>query len=80
MIERKFVSQNMKEFLVKDYLFKELSRVGLSDVTLHRTPLGEKIVIVASSRLLRINLYQITPTMIIDNINNLGVAITKKDY
>ena len=48
MIERKFVSQNMKEFLVKDYLFKELSRVGLSDVTLHRTPLGEKIVIVAS--------------------------------
>jgi small subunit ribosomal protein S3 len=48
MIERKFISQNMKEFLVKDYLFKELSRVGLSDVTLHRTPLGEKIVIVAS--------------------------------
>jgi ribosomal protein S3 len=36
MIERKFVSQNMKEFLVKDYLFKELSRVGLSDVTLHK--------------------------------------------
>lgn len=48
MIERKFVSQNMKEFLVKDYLFKELSRVGLSNVTLHRTPLGEKIVISAS--------------------------------
>jgi len=38
----------MKEFLVKDYLFKELSRVGLSNVTLHRTPLGEKIVISAS--------------------------------
>jgi small subunit ribosomal protein S3 len=48
MIERKFVSQNMKEFLVKDYLFKELSRVGLSDVTLQRTPLGEKVVISAS--------------------------------
>lgn len=48
MIERKFVSQNMKEFLVKDYLFRELSRVGLSNVTLHRTPLGEKIVISAS--------------------------------
>jgi small subunit ribosomal protein S3 len=48
MIERKFISQNMKEFLVKDYLFKELSRVGLSNVTLHRTPLGEKIVISAS--------------------------------
>jgi small subunit ribosomal protein S3 len=48
MIERKFVSQNMKEFLVKDYLFKELSRVGLSGVTLQRTPLGEKVIISAS--------------------------------
>ncbi|MGV8162952.1 MAG: 30S ribosomal protein S3 [Candidatus Nanoarchaeia archaeon] len=48
MIERKFISQNMKEFLVKDYLFRELSRVGLSNVTLHRTPLGEKIIITAS--------------------------------
>ena len=48
MIERKFVSQNIKEFLVKDYLFKELSRVGLSDVTLQRTPLGEKVIVTAS--------------------------------
>ncbi len=48
MIERKFVSQNMKEFLVKDFLFKELSRVGLSDVALQRTPLGEKVIISAS--------------------------------
>jgi len=48
MIERKFVSQKMKEFLVKDYLFKELSRVGLSNVTLQRTPLGEKVIISAS--------------------------------
>lgn len=48
MIERKFVSQNMKEFLVKDYLFKELTRVGLSGVALQRTPLGEKVIISAS--------------------------------
>jgi len=48
MIERKFVSQNIKEFLVKEFLFKELSRVGLSDVRLQRTPLGEKIIVVAS--------------------------------
>ena len=48
MIERKFVSQNIKEFLVKEFLFKELSRVGLSDVKLQRTPLGEKIIVVAS--------------------------------
>lgn len=48
MIERKFVSQNMKEFLVKDFLFKELSRVGLSGVAVQRTPLGEKVIISAS--------------------------------
>lgn len=48
MIERKFISQNMKEFLVKDFLFKELSRVGLSGVALQRTPLGEKVIISAS--------------------------------
>lgn len=48
MIERKFVSQNIKEFQIKEYLFGELSRVGLSDVKLQRTPLGEKIVVTAS--------------------------------
>jgi len=48
MIERKFVSQNIKEFQIKDYLFGELNRVGLSDVKLQRTPLGEKIVVSAS--------------------------------
>ena len=48
MIERKFVKQNMKEFEVKEYVAKQLSRVGLSDVKLQRTPLGEKIIISAS--------------------------------
>ncbi|MBR9703762.1 30S ribosomal protein S3, partial [Candidatus Woesearchaeota archaeon] len=48
MIERKFVSQNIKEFQIKEYIAKSLNRVGLSDVKLKRTPLGEKIVISAS--------------------------------
>lgn len=48
MIERKFVSQNIKEFKIKEYLFRELSRVGLSDVKLQRTPLGDKIIVSAS--------------------------------
>ena len=48
MIERKFVSQNIKEFKIKEYLFRELSRVGLSDVKLQRTPLGDKIIVTAS--------------------------------
>lgn len=48
MIERKFVNQNIKEFEIKEYIRKNLSRVGLSDVKLQRTPLGEKIVISTS--------------------------------
>jgi len=48
MIERKFVSQNIRELQVKEYLFKELNRVGLSDVKMQRTPLGEKIIVTAS--------------------------------
>lgn len=48
LIERKFVAQNIKEYEIKQYLFQELNRVGLSDVKLQRTPLGEKIVVTAS--------------------------------
>lgn len=48
MIERKFVAQNMKEYEIRDYMFRELNRVGLSDVKLQRTPLGEKIIMTAS--------------------------------
>lgn len=48
MIERKFVNQNIKEFEIKEHIKNTLSRVGLSDVKLQRTPLGEKIVISTS--------------------------------
>ncbi len=48
MIERKFVNQNIKEFEIKEYIKNNLSRVGLSDVKLQRTPLGEKIIIKTS--------------------------------
>jgi small subunit ribosomal protein S3 len=48
MIERKFVSQNFKEFQIKEYVKKSLSRVGLSGVKLQRTSLGERLVISAS--------------------------------
>lgn len=48
MIERKFVSQNIKEFKIKEFVADNLSRVGLSDVKLQRTPLGEKIIVSAS--------------------------------
>ena len=48
MIERTFVSQNMKEFEIKKFLFEELTRAGLSDAKLQRTPLGEKVQVFAS--------------------------------
>jgi len=48
MIEKKFVNQNIKEFQIKEYIRNNLSRVGLSDVKLQRTPLGEKIIISTS--------------------------------
>ncbi|MBR9692381.1 30S ribosomal protein S3 [Candidatus Woesearchaeota archaeon] len=47
-IERKFVSQNLKEFRIKEFVSSELSRVGLSSIKLQRTPLGDKIIISAS--------------------------------
>lgn len=48
MIERKFVSENFKEFRIKEFIAQNLNRVGLSDVKLQRTPLGEKIIVSAS--------------------------------
>lgn len=48
MIERKFVKQNLKEYEVTQFLFGELTRAGLSEVKLQRTPVGQKIVVKAS--------------------------------
>lgn len=48
MIERKFVAQNFKEFQIKEFVKKSLSRVGLSDVKLKRTSLGERVIVSAS--------------------------------
>ncbi len=45
MIERKFVSQNIKEFKIKKFLSSRLKNVGLSEIQLKRTPLGDKIII-----------------------------------
>ncbi len=47
MIERKFISQNLKEFSIRKFISSKLNRVGLSDIKLKRTPLGDKIVISA---------------------------------
>ena len=48
MIERNFVSQNMKEYQIQEYISRTLSNVGLSHAKLVRTPVGVKIIIYAS--------------------------------
>jgi len=48
MIERKFVSEKLKEYQIQEYIFDNLKRVGHSHTKMVRTPLGEKIIIFAS--------------------------------
>lgn len=48
MIERKFIADNIKEYRIREFVKQNLGRVGLSDVKLQKTPLGEKIIISAS--------------------------------
>jgi len=48
MIERKFVAQSFKQFHIKEYIKKEVTRAGLSDVKLQRTSMGDRIVVVAN--------------------------------
>lgn len=48
MIERKFVSQNIKEFQIQEYISSTLKNVGHSHTRMQRTPLGEKIIIYTS--------------------------------
>lgn len=45
MIERKFVSEKIKEFQIQEYVKNSLKNAGLSHVKVQRTPLGEKIIV-----------------------------------
>ncbi len=48
MIERKIISQKMKEFQIEEYITSNLKNSGHSHTRVQRTPLGEKVVIYAS--------------------------------
>lgn len=48
MIEKKFVDQKMKEFMIQERISSNLKNVGFSGAQLKRTPLGEKIIISAA--------------------------------
>ncbi|MAG08290.1 30S ribosomal protein S3 [Candidatus Woesearchaeota archaeon] len=71
MIERKFVAQKTKEFLVQEYIEENLKRVGHSHTKIVKTPLGVKVIIYASR-----------PGLIVgkkgQNIKKLTNAIKKK--
>ncbi|MFW5746131.1 MAG: 30S ribosomal protein S3 [Nanoarchaeota archaeon] len=48
MIERKIVSDNLTEQMIGEYIASTLDRVGYSHTELHKTPMGEKIIIHSS--------------------------------
>lgn len=46
-LERKFIQDNMRKLEVKEYLLKELSRAGIGEIDIQRTPLGTRVIIQA---------------------------------
>lgn len=48
MIERKIISQRMKEFQIEEYISENLKNSGHSHTRVQRTPLGEKIIVYTS--------------------------------
>ena len=71
MIERKFVKTNLRSYLLEEFVGETLKNVGLSHVTMTRTPLGEKILIHASR-----------PGLVVgrkgENIKKLTMTLKKK--
>jgi small subunit ribosomal protein S3 len=48
MIETKFIKDIVREFQISEFISESLKNVGFSSAKLHKTPLGEKIIIYAS--------------------------------
>lgn len=71
MIERKFVSDKLREFQVQEYVAATLNKAGHSRIEIKRTPLGEKIII-----------YTTRPGLIVgrkgENIKRLTLVLKKK--
>lgn len=81
MIERKFVSEKIKEFQIKEHVASKIQRAGLSTVEVKRTPLGEKILIKAARPGMVVgrggsNINQLTHDMkVIFKLNNPQIEI-----
>lgn len=71
MIERKFVSDKLREFQVQEYIASTLEKAGHSRIEIKRTPLGEKIIV-----------YTTRPGLIVgrkgENIKRLTAVLKKK--
>jgi len=48
MIERKFVTEKIKEFQIQETISNSLKNAGISKINMKKTPLGEKIIIFTS--------------------------------
>jgi len=71
MIERKILSQKMKEFRIREYLSGQFMKTGYSHTKIQRTPLGDKVTI-----------YTTRPGLVVgrkgENIKNLTIALKNK--
>lgn len=71
MIERKFISEKLREFQVQEYIALTLNKAGHSRIEIKRTPLGEKIIV-----------YTTRPGLIVgrkgENIKKLTAVLKKK--
>ncbi|MBO4798611.1 MAG: 30S ribosomal protein S3, partial [Candidatus Methanomethylophilaceae archaeon] len=43
--ERKFVAENVRRVLLKEYLMKEVSRAGFGGLSVQRTPMGTSVIL-----------------------------------
>ena len=71
MIERKFVSQQIKHLEIQEYIESKLGKSGYSHIDIKRTPLGEKVVV-----------YTLKPGMVVgkkgENIKELTQTLKDK--
>ncbi|MEK6856789.1 MAG: 30S ribosomal protein S3 [Nanoarchaeota archaeon] len=71
MIERKILSQKMKEFKIREFISKKFMKTGYSHTAIQKTPLGDKITI-----------YTTRPGMVVgrkgENIKKLTILLKNK--
>ncbi len=71
MIERKILSQKMKEFKIREFISKKFMKTGYSHTSIQKTPLGDKITI-----------YTTRPGMVVgrkgENIKKLTILLKNK--